>query len=283
MKSRPGTRVASATAHGKHGHSLISDAKFRQLYELALKLQRVSGGASGDGAAWLREREAALAGAVADLRASDVVVAKYAAAVEDITRGRLAPGMDARSFEERAIEALSDAVSDRLRKTGRITAIFFDGRRSGILDEARALAVAAKLPVLFVEHPQRRGRAAAKGRKRAALEYPSIPVDIQDVIAMYRVAHESIARAREGAGPTHIVGVRWKTAASGRRKGAKAESQDAVEHLEEWLMARGLPAQQWRRELFTEFAAASGGQSPGVENAAHGALQEEDARTRAIA
>ncbi len=61
---------------------------------------------------------------------------------------------------------------------------------------------------------------------------------------MYRAAHESIERARDGSGPTHIVAVDWQLGA-----GKKRVAADAVEHLEEWLMARGLPAQEWRKEI----------------------------------
>jgi pyruvate dehydrogenase E1 component alpha subunit len=280
MTTEAGTRVTSATAHGKHGHSLISDAKFRQLYEVALKLQR-----AGEREQRLRGREAALAGVAADLLEGDVVVAEYAASVEDIVRAHVGARRDARSFEERVIEALSSAVGDRMRKTGRVTAIFFDGTESSrVMQEARALALAAKLPVLLVEHlSTKRQRAASKkkGRKAVALESPSIPVDTQDVIAMYRVAHESIERARDGGGPTHVVSVRWQPAATGRKRAAKAE--DAVGHLEHWLTARGLPAAEWRRKIVANFEAKDDVQEFNAQNASAGAMENEERDARAIA
>jgi pyruvate dehydrogenase E1 component alpha subunit len=285
-----GTRVTSATAHGKHGHSLISDAKFRQLYELALRMQR-----AGAREKRLRGREAAMAGVAADLRESDGVVAEYAASVKDITRGHVAVPMDRRSFEERVIEALSDAVGDRMRKTGRITAIFFEGAESSrVMQEARTLAIAAKLPVLLVEHlstKRQRDASKKKRKKPAVFDYPSIPVDAQDVIAMYRVAHESIERARDGGGPTHLVSVRWQpVAASGLNRAAKAETQDAVDHLEQWLTARGLPAVEWRRKIVAEFeadpiGAARQSEEPafGTRNTSDRVTEDEDTEARAIA
>jgi TPP-dependent pyruvate/acetoin dehydrogenase alpha subunit len=282
MVDQARTRVPSAAANGKMGHSLISDKKFRQLYELALKLQMLAkrGNGSGRNGGWLRGREAVFAGVAADLRPDDVVVAEYAGSVDEILGGRLPVRMDQRSFEESVIEALSDAVGDRMRKTGRITAIFVDGARGGkILPEARALAVAAKLPVLFVEEPPKT-RGAKSKKKQPALEYPSIPVDTQDVIAMYRVAHESITRAREGSGPTHIVGVRWAPVAKSKKRAGKVATEDAVEHLEHWLIARGLPAQEWRREIVAEFEARA-------SELTFGALRAdrvgEEVETRAIA
>jgi len=278
MAIEAGTRITSAAAHGKHGHSLISEAKFRQLYELALKTQL-----AGVRQKRLRGREAAMAGVAADLRNDDVVVAECAASVKDIARGHVTVPMDRRSFEERVIEALGDAVGDRMRKTGRITAIFFDAAPgSKVLQEARALAIGAKLPVILVEHgPAKAKRGGSKrGKKAAALEHPSIPVDTQDVIAMYRVAHESIARAREGSGPTHVVGVRWQVPATAKRRAAK---QSAVEHLEEWLTARGLPVQEWRREIVARHKESGDGRERGAVDAADSMIEDEDTEARAIA
>ena len=267
-------RVPSAAANGKNGHSLISNAKFRQLYELALKLQLQGKRADGDASNWLRGREAMLAGVTADLRGNDAVVAAKIVSIAGALNAPIPFGTDRRSFEERVIVALSDAVADRMRKTGRVGVIFFDGARDGvILKEARTLAFAAKLPVLFIEDvvPLRR---STKKKKAATIEYPMIPVDTRDVIATYRVAHESIARAREGSGPTHIVGVEWRPVARGRKGATKIEREDAVEHLEHWLIARGLPVQEWRREIVAEFETHGSGQS---------LSKDESAETRAIA
>jgi hypothetical protein len=90
------------------------------------------------------------------------------------------------------------------------------------------------------------GADSAPSRRSApkpqpALDLMCIPVDAHDVIAIYRVAHESITRARQGNGPTRIL---CHTLAN-----AGAESSNAVAKLEAWLMARGLPAQQWRQQI----------------------------------
>jgi Dehydrogenase E1 component len=284
MANQPRTRVSSAAANGKMGHSLISEKKFHQLYDLALRLQLTGQRSDGEerAAKGLRGREAALAGALADLRETDVLVAENAASVGEILRGHCGARMGRRSFEERVIEALCDAVGDRMRKTGRITAIFLDGAEgSRILQEARALAIAARLPVLLVEHASMKRATSAKNRKKqTALEYPSIPVDTQDVIAMYRVAHEAIARARDGGGPTHVVGVRWQFA--GKKKGV-AKAEGVIEHLEHWLMARGLPAEEWRQKIVAEFEARGREPSFAAPPTLDGAIEDEDTETRAIA
>ena len=277
MAIEAGNRVPSAAAHGKHGHSLISSGKFRQLYALALQLQLVGEHDSG----WLRGRGAVLAGVAADLRSDDTVVAEHAGSRDDIVRGQVRRNMDPRSIEERVIEALGQAVGDRMRKTGRVTAIFLDrGQNGKIMQEARALAIDARLPVLLVEYSAAKKPPAGKKKKPAALEYPSIPVDTQDVIALYRVAHESITRARDGGGPTHIVGVRWQPAVKSGQRSAKVKTEDAVTHLEQWLMARGLPAAEWRQEIVAEFKTKSGGQNVDAKNAVDGERDDESREQR---
>lgn len=220
-----GDEAKSRVASGKHGHTLISDAKFRRLYALALEHAT-----NGEGL------NAAMAGVAADLRNDDVVVQEGRASSE---------------FSERVIAALSEAVADRIRKNGRLTVIACAGPGSDpILREAHQLAEDAKLPVLFVEDWRkaerdgavREGNSAPLPQRIGAM--PSIPVEAEDVIAIYRVAHESMARAREGSGPTRIQCVRWPAASD--------NSGDAVGHLEQWLEARGLPAQTWRREILAE-------------------------------
>lgn len=228
MSNEARSRVAS----GKHGHSLISDAKFRRLYALALQLTQSN---TGDGLAM------AMAGVAADLRSDDGITLEREA------------GSD---FSERVITALSAAVADRMRKNERLTVIVC--QRPGtdpILRVAHQLADDAKLPVLFVED----WRKAENGRtaKKASAPLPQrigampvIPVDAEDVIAIYRVAHESMTRAREGNGPTRIQCVLSSAETASNNNG------NAVRHLEQWLEVRGLPAQVWRREIMAELQAA---------------------------
>jgi TPP-dependent pyruvate/acetoin dehydrogenase alpha subunit len=227
-----GKEANSRVASGKHGHTLISDAKFRRLYALALQHARHAN---------KQGLSAALAAVTADLRNDDGMVAQ--------------DRQQAGEFSERVIAALSGAAADRLRKNERLTVIVCAGPGSdSILREAHLLADEAKLPVIFVEDWRRTGNGGVTKKKSAPLPQrigamPAMPVDAEDVIAIYRVAHESMARAREGSGPTRIQCVRWP---------ASDNSGSAVGHLEQWLEARGLPAQAWRREILAEIEAAQG-------------------------
>lgn len=72
------------------------------------------------------------------------------------------------------------------------------------------LAAREVLPILFVVLPDPDAKKASKGEKKAAFDLsnrataagvPGIPVDASDTVALYRVAQESIGRARAGGGP----------------------------------------------------------------------------------
>jgi TPP-dependent pyruvate/acetoin dehydrogenase alpha subunit len=250
MKNEASSRVAS----GKHGHTLISDAKFRRLYALALERAQDAG---DDGLT------AAMAGVAADLRGDDVVVTRQ-------SRGDS-------NFSERVIAAMSGAAADRLRKNERLTVIVCAGAAGdALVREAHQLADEAKLPVLFVEDGRKAEKGGALKKATAPLPQrigamPLIPVDAEDVIAIYRVAHESMARAREGSGPTRIQCVRWPSDKS------ENQSLGAVGHLEQWLEARGLPAQAWRREILAELQAAK--RATKGDGAAHAAEVIEELRS----
>lgn len=228
-----GTEASSRVASGKHGHTLISDAKFRRLYALALEHAQDAGGH------WLN---AAMAGVAGDLRGDDVVLTQ-----------------ENSDFSESVIAALSGAAGDRLRKNGRLTVIVCaDAASNTTVHEAHQLADDAKLPVIFVEDWRKAAHGEAKKKSSAPLPQrigamPAIPVDAEDVIAIYRVAHESMARARDGNGPTRILCVRWPAA------GASDNNGGAVGHLEQWLEARGLPTQTWRREILAELTSRTKG------------------------
>ncbi|HEX4067653.1 MAG TPA: hypothetical protein VHZ09_16655 [Acidobacteriaceae bacterium] len=200
---------------------------------------------------------------MADLRSGDALVAESASWMSESVRSRLPISMRvplATTMADLIVESLSSSTMDRLRNNARMTVIFGPASgRNTISAEARALASAATLPVLFVEAGRAKGGPEPSSGKPVALDaMPSIPVDSSDVIAIYRVAHESIARARQGSGPTQILCAHWQSGAKGRDG---MNRNDAVERLEQWLVMRGLPVLEWREELATQWDAACGDSS----------------------
>jgi Dehydrogenase E1 component len=249
--------VPLAAANGKNGHTLISDAKFRQLYALAVKLHLMaeSGDASSAG------HEAALAGVVADLHDDDVLIAWRPLQIAALLHGGLpesvsgAPDEIGSSLSDRVIEAVSKSAADRIRRNGRVTVVCLPGAESAaVMEEAKQVAERARLPMLFVEEAREWLTSTRRSSSNAVVDsayMPAIPVDADDVVAMYRVAHESIARARQGGGPTRILCV---TEPETARSEEQPRSANAAASLEHWLAARGLPAQEWRQQIAVELS-----------------------------
>src|SRR5258708_32390239 len=68
-----------------------------------------------------------------------------------------------------------------------------------------AFSSSHKLPIVFVTHDrlaaERNGKQWRRLPSASSLELPRISVEVNDVVAIYRVAQEAIPRAREGHGP----------------------------------------------------------------------------------
>ncbi len=125
----------------------------------------------------------------------------------------------------------------------------------------QALTFAGKhcLPLLVVAH----GKAASAGKSKAFTSLPSerqhcelpvIPVDADDIVAIYRVAYESIHKARHGGGPTLIQAISFPAPSNG--KDGKARSRrhhDALLRMEDYLAAKGLFSLLWKQKLIDSF------------------------------
>jgi TPP-dependent pyruvate/acetoin dehydrogenase alpha subunit len=138
--------------------------------------------------------------------------------------------------------AVGYALSAKLRGTTQVAVSFFgDGAaNTGRFHEAMNLASVWKLPVLFacennlyaISVPQRASTnirdIAARG---AAYGIPGVVVDGMDVVAVYEVACEAIARARKGEGPTLIESKTYRY--RGHFEG-DPEPYRTKEEVEEW-------------------------------------------------
>jgi TPP-dependent pyruvate/acetoin dehydrogenase alpha subunit len=147
-------------------------------------------------------------------------------------------------------------------------------RRSSLQawDEALALARAQYLPILFVVQCVPRGastrlkeRANSKDLSSRAQRhgFPGIPVDGNDVVAVYRVAYESLERARRGGGPTLIECKTYsyddQAKPSHKEKSRSQGSvdgwgRDPIQYMERYLSRKGLFAEAWKNQVAGEFA-----------------------------
>jgi TPP-dependent pyruvate/acetoin dehydrogenase alpha subunit len=119
----------------------------------------------------------------------------------------------------------------------------------GYWHEAALLAVSERLPMIFVSVnrmvPTALGNSEARQRA-VAYGIPGIAVDGGDVVAMWRVAQESIHRARAGAGPTLI---------DSHVPSPQAKGSDPLGRMQHYLEKRKLWKQAWKDELVQKFAA----------------------------
>jgi len=113
------------------------------------------------------------------------------------------------------------AWASQLAGDGRVTvATFGDAATNiGAFHEALNLAAVWKLPVVFVcqnnlygEHTTYEKATSAKriADRAASYDIPGIRVNGNDPVEMYKVARDSIARAREGGGPTLIEAMTFR-------------------------------------------------------------------------
>jgi pyruvate dehydrogenase E1 component alpha subunit len=217
-------------AAADQGFSLISNRKLLSLYTAMLACRRLAKAASlkngaGGKADSIHGHEAAVVGAAIDLQPQDKVIHALwpERTVENINHSVTAQGNSAA-----AMRALGGSVA------GSITVLFSSARQSAQSAWANAIvfAVERNLPALFIQlhHP---GSAAELFRieslalKRKRYTLPAINVDGNDVVAMYRVATESITHARKGNGPC-FIDCRQSIAA------------DPLETMQDYLAGKGL-------------------------------------------
>lgn len=84
--------------------------------------------------------------------------------------------------------------------------------------------------------------------------FPVIPVDAHDAVAMYRVAHESIHKARNGGGPTLIEATTFRS--PNRSESAitrSLKSPEALARMEKYLTAKGIFSINWKKGLIGKF------------------------------
>ena len=122
------------------------------------------------------------------------------------------------------LQACGGGYSSKILKNSTVAAAFFgDGAvNNGAFHEGLNMASIWKLPVLFIcENNQYATEVPFSyssgnpsiGSRGAAYGIPGITIDGNDVLEIYRVAAEAVARARSGGGPTLIECKTYRTRA----------------------------------------------------------------------
>ena len=154
--------------------------------------------------------------------------------------------------------ATGAGMSSKLLKTGRVAVCFFgDGATNqGTFHEAINIASAFSLPVVYVCENNLYGVGTRQSQVRkvedivdraSAYAIPGVAVDGNDVIAVYEVVSEAVARARSGSGPTLVEcrTYRWHTHFEG-----ETDTYRPPEEVRDWLARE--PISRFRTYLVTE-------------------------------
>jgi hypothetical protein len=246
---------SAATMAGKNGHSLISTEKFRQLYHTLIASQLLNEQLRSAGKpAAIPHREAGPAGFVLDLRPVDTVLLPSPTHFAHRVKGTplksiLAPSAIASktALSRRLADAIAISLNNKIEKNNAIVLTLFDldGNAEASLsayNEIFAIAMANQLPILFVLD-RHAGFTDSHKFKETHAALPYITVDAHDIVAVYRVAQESIVRTRGGGGPALI-----ELASYGEGE------ENPVDKMHRYLAAKGLPANKWRNEATRKFA-----------------------------
>jgi TPP-dependent pyruvate/acetoin dehydrogenase alpha subunit len=235
--------IEAARVAGKNGFSLISDETFRKLYAALLqcrmldeRLRTVTGYEP-----W-RGREACTAGVATCLRFGDSIAPTARGVLAGYFQSGKLPCLRG-TFDETQTQlrgANGEAQRHKREKSGNVSVVFAGAGEPDRMREVFAVAASRFLPVIYVLEGDL--PLSHVGRK-----IPVIRVDGCDPVAAYRVAHESIARAREGVGPTIMECAAWP---------GDREPADPLVRLERYLSGKQLFRQDWKRRLQQKYQAS---------------------------
>jgi TPP-dependent pyruvate/acetoin dehydrogenase alpha subunit len=232
----PKKTLQAAKVAGKNGFSLISDKTFRNLYADLLRCKMLDERLRIEPSyeQW-SGREACTAGVAACLHSGDSIIPTP----RSLLAGYLQHGslrfmrVSAPTPIQQLAAAVSDAMRHKVESRGNVAVVFAGSSKPKRMRESFARAAKQSLPVFYV----------LQSDAPFAGDYGNIPlirVDGSDAVAIYRVAHESIKRAREGLGPTIMECVAWSD---------EKEPKDPFKKLEEYLVDKKLFRKHWSQQL----------------------------------
>jgi pyruvate dehydrogenase E1 component alpha subunit len=246
------------SAPPQDGFSLISNAKLLELYFTMLKCRMIEERAGtilkqGNNAASSRE-EALAVGTTIGLVHGDTLTPKPGDLIPLFINGlplaallqNFASPIELPTNPPSRIKlATAAAIANKLKGNRKISLLFSPRNSAPSAAWQQALSVAGRrqLPMIFVSTNDTAFKTQVYG-------FPAIPVDGNDVVAIYRVACEAIALARNGSGPTlidcqtrHSIG------------------EDPIQNMEKYLRQKGLFDEQAKatevRQFMEELDAAT--------------------------
>lgn len=276
-------------AGSSSGSSLISDTKLKQLYATMLQCRLLTEharrlrGRRHDLYSASLGQEAIATGCTIDLRSHDTIILAAQDPIAALVKGVSLTDLVAQLYagdtdpDPRKSRTIHSAPDDPASKgTGQLqiandvglenkqkregdVVVAFTGIAGTILDgwqPALKFAARRSLPIMFVVQNNPWALAQSKnGRLRPALKtqidgLTSIVVDSNDVVAVYRVAYESLDRVRQGGGPVLIEA---RTYLQDGRTLLRAE-RDPLIHMERYLSTKKLFTTRWKNQIIQRFS-----------------------------
>ncbi len=287
MAGRVGQTTAAVAV--STGGSLISDAKLKQLYATMVHCRLLTERACrlrghprpADLYAAAMGQEAIATGCVVDLRPEDTIALAAENSIATLVKGVPLDGIVAQMYARRTASdqsaniimpsptqgtqlsvATSVARTNKQKKKGNIVVAFADKATAalGCWDEALALAAKKSLPIIFVVEDNPWTDLASftvtedSTGKARNYGFPIIAVDANDVVAVYRVAYESVERVRQGGGPVLVEAKPYRLSSPTKRRVAtRLRERDPLAHMERYLKAKGLFTSRWKDQVAQEF------------------------------
>ena len=278
MASKVNEQPQVTAAAPAKGFSLISDSKLRDIYTRMLQcrelINRVTPKSKVAKIGLPRFPEAVVVGTTIDLRPGDWVASWEHDVLASFVKGAslktiLAdyPGVNVPppsmssmyaglqivpptlSTEIQIGVAVGAAMANKRAKNSSVTVVLCHDALPPRKRWRQSMVIAStySLPILFVfidrvpSQPKPRKKKKEKDYDVVEYGFPVIPVDAHDVVAMYRVAHESLQKARNGLGPTLIAAMNLP------------RNDDPITKMEGYLTAKGLFDDTWKQGLLDRF------------------------------
>jgi acetoin:2,6-dichlorophenolindophenol oxidoreductase subunit alpha len=280
------------------GGSLIDDTKLKQLYATMLQCRlltehgrrirrskTVFDGSLG--------QEAIAVGCAIDLRPQDTVAVASHDLVVSLVKGVALSDVVARMYGrpsttvqaaqniigpssrgasghgELYAAASNVALASKRENDGKAVVVFSGAAAAASESWRQAVKIAARrgLPIIFVVENNPWAATEAKNgranltRKAQTDGLTTITVDGNDVVAVYRVAYESLDRVRRGGGAVLIEAKPYRQHGQVLLNG----DRDPLTHMERYLTAKKLYTAQWKNGIAQQFSRELGAVVKGLE------------------
>jgi TPP-dependent pyruvate/acetoin dehydrogenase alpha subunit len=162
------------------------------------------------------------------------------------------------------------ALASKREDDGKVVVVFSGAAAAASESWRQAVKIAARrsLPIIFVvENNPSAGTQAKNGTGNLTLKartdgLTTITVDGNDVVAVYRVAYESLERVRRGGGAVLIEAKPYRQHGQVLLNGER----DPLTHMERYLTAKKLYTTRWKNGIAQQFSRELGAVVKGLES-----------------